>query len=79
MKLYARETDPAILEQCLMAFRSSRAPGVTESMLHHAQVWKPYMRTTDPAPLVRAINRRLGMSCETIDDVRTLATARGIR
>jgi len=48
-------------------------------MLHHAQVWKPYMRTTDPAPLVRAINRRLGMSCETIDDVRTLATARGIR
>lgn len=77
--IYAREGDPVILEQCWMALRSSRAPGVTEAMLHHAQVWKPYRKTTDPVPLVRAINRRLGTTYGSLDDVRALATARGIR
>lgn len=77
--IYARERDPAILDQCLTALRASRAPGVTEAMLHHAQAWKPYLKTTDPMPLVRAINRRLGTTYGSLDDVRALATARGIR
>lgn len=78
-KLYARDVDPEILEQCWMAFRDSRAPGVTEAMLHHAVVWQPHMKSVDPAPIIRSINRRLGTSYATLDEVRALAKTRGVR
>lgn len=67
--LYARETDPELLGQCLTTLDESRAPGVTAAMLHHADVWSPYLMNV-PEYLLRILNRRLGTNYSTLDEVK---------
>jgi hypothetical protein len=61
------------------ALSESRASGVTDAMLHHAQVWEAHDKISDPEYLLRAINRRLGTAYASLDEVRALAKSRGIR
>ncbi len=67
--LYANETDPNLLEQCLSILDESRALGVTAAMLHHADVWSPYLMS-GPEYLLRVLNRRLGTNYRTLEEVR---------
>ena len=78
-RAYARETDPELLDAFESALGESRASGVTDAMLHHAQVWEAHGKITDPTYFVWAINRRLGTAYASLDEVRALAKSRGIR
>lgn len=86
-RIYAREltrvrvkdVDQDLCDSCVRALGDSRVLGLTDSMLRHAQVWRPHGRAWARYPLIRAINRRLGLTLKTLDEARALAVSRGIR
>ncbi|MCP5065738.1 MAG: hypothetical protein GY946_04155 [bacterium] len=70
--IYLKEEGHRIRQQCASALEDSRARGVTEAMLNHAVTWNPdpRRRTAGPEWLIWHLNRRLGSSFQTLDDVK---------
>lgn len=70
--IYLAEEDHDVREQCASALENSRARGVTAAMLRHAVSWNPdpTRKTSGPAWLIWSLNRRLGTSFQTLDDVK---------
>lgn len=70
--IYLAEEDHEVREQCASALENSRARGVTAAMLRHAVSWNadPTRKTSGPAWLLWCLNRRLGTSFQTLDDVK---------
>ncbi|MBL9087091.1 MAG: hypothetical protein JNM10_08090 [Planctomycetia bacterium] len=65
---YAKESTSSVCAQFLRVLSKSRAPGVTEAMLHNAAVLAAPRSKFDMAPawLLRMINRRLGTAYATL-------------
>lgn len=79
--VYRAATDHEIRHRLQWTLEDSRAPGVTEAMLHHALTWHwpgTLKGGSSQEDLVHALNRRLGTGFESLEDVKAFAEARGL-